>query len=464
MSTTASALNRATSWTAWAAIMAVALAIACYSVVLSFIYAKTWGGDDPWLSNIYAGGAAALDVFKVFAVILIVGAFMGRRWLTASAMALAFPLMVVLSVFATFGATAINKSTEVGEKAAAAQRVVDLRAELAANAIELDPVSKARPSAVINSEISAMKRNRRWELSRGCTDATSTDSRTLCADYDRLFAELAGAQKASRLRDEAKSLRAQIASQMTAETVGPVAPDLAILVRLTGWDRDRVIELRALIFASIVEVVAAFGVGLVWHNRPQRPAVQTESGRFCREGPNAGTHVATETPTSSALRTSTKVFRKSSKSKTEKASKSSSRTTSNSLAAASNVVALKPTNDEPPAQSAAQLQKPLPIALAMVGKSPCGALLAYGSAALAMMPQAVVSECPVEQFMAECLVAVEGAEVQSKIAYEAFTLWSSRSCIETLTLTTFGRRLKDLGVVKRKREAGIVYCGLELRK
>ena len=273
------------AWTGWALLMGVALAIAAYSVFLSWQYALTWGGTNAMTAQAYASGAAAVDVFKIFAVTLVVGAFTAGRWLTASIIALAFPVMVALSVSSTFGATTIGKSEVIGSKTSAVRKLSDMRRELDSLQAELEPIVKTRPAPVIEAEISALRRNRRWDLSRGCTDVTTSTSRDFCAQYDLLFAELAGVENAVKLRSKIANLRTQIALGTTSETVRPIAPDLAVFERLSGWQLGHIIECRSRIFALVIEIVAAFGVALVW--QPPRARKQPDHPR-CLPGSPEG--------------------------------------------------------------------------------------------------------------------------------------------------------------------------------
>ena len=43
-----------------------------------------------------------------------------------------------------------------------------------------------------------------------------------------------------------------------------IAPDLAMFERLNGWQLGHIIGWRSLIFALVIEIVATFGVALVW--------------------------------------------------------------------------------------------------------------------------------------------------------------------------------------------------------
>ena len=114
-------------------------------------------------------------------------------------------------------------------------KFADDRAELARIERERAGLPAARPSGTVAAEIAATKRNRLYDRSEQCTNATATSSRKLCATIDRLGAELAAAYQAERLDARAATLRDRL-HQANPETHRKTDAPATAMARLLSID------------------------------------------------------------------------------------------------------------------------------------------------------------------------------------------------------------------------------------
>jgi hypothetical protein len=81
-----------------------------------------------------------------------------------------------------------------------------------------------------------------------------------------------------------------------------IAPDLAMFERLNGWQLGHIIGWRSLIFALVIEIVATFGVALVWQptrarKRPDHPRCLPGSPEGQQPSPDPGRSPCSPRPT-----------------------------------------------------------------------------------------------------------------------------------------------------------------------
>jgi hypothetical protein len=150
-----------------------------------------------------------------------------RRLLVAVVVALSI-VSITAAAFLVLEVHEANKAPAAAET----QRLEELRAQRENLETELKTYGNPPTPAVIKSQLAALRHDRRWETSSGCTDATAPLSRRLCKEDARLFGALAGATRADELRSKIAALSDRIRAATTSETTQERMAGLARLEAL----------------------------------------------------------------------------------------------------------------------------------------------------------------------------------------------------------------------------------------
>jgi len=142
------------------------------------------------------------------------------------------------------------------------QRYETLRSDLIALEAAREALPEHRAAGIVAAEMDAHKQHRRWASTKGCRNATVPDSRTYCRDYFALRAELAAAQKGAGLAAKIEGLRAQAQGLREAGGAREPEPQVGLLARLFGLERDPVRLVLILLVAGLVELGAGLGLYL----------------------------------------------------------------------------------------------------------------------------------------------------------------------------------------------------------
>ncbi len=250
-------LIRAAHWAGTIALIAIAVALAIYSVQLNYQYAiwlfGSLGVDAPLL---YAFGLAAADIGKLALPWVIAQQWIAGRRLSAGGTA---ALMIGLAAASIWALVSLGLQGREGIAGAARVQfatLTDLKAERADFKAQLAGYGTVAGPDVLERKMQAMRFDKRWASTAGCTQATRNASRTFCAEHGQLFSQLAGATKAEQLRAQIVSLNHRIATARTAS--GNAAPYAAqvVLARLLGIDSDTIGGVTLLGLAILIEILA----------------------------------------------------------------------------------------------------------------------------------------------------------------------------------------------------------------
>ncbi len=216
---------------------------------------------------IFGAVSVSADVIKAVLPIFIVLAWVHRRIVYVVGGSMICAILVVLSLLSAVGFSASNRGAVAGgiESLNAQLRLAETRL-LTVNK-ELEALKNPRPLPAIEADIRALKHNSRWTGTKQCTDATASRSRTFCANYEQLRAELAVNIERSRnmltvnnVAEEIKTLRARGAGQNADHQAN-------VLKRLVShvWPATDVgqVQMGLIVFVAIVvEILATFGLYL----------------------------------------------------------------------------------------------------------------------------------------------------------------------------------------------------------
>ncbi len=259
-------------------VWSAALLLGAVTATANFQYGLLVGhGQERW---VYAIGGTVLDVVKTF-LPMVMGTFLANGLGAGTFARKVFgwsiwTLGVVWSVTCALGLYSITKEARVGDTLAVQAEYKQLKAnrdrfegQLAALRA---PVAKSvRTAEDIDAEIATMRRDRLFDRTRECADATATTSREFCAKLDGLNAERRAARPAedirkdqadadARFRRERERLQGQISgidqkmAGIDLATVFKKAdPATEALSKLLGWEPDALKARLAFLLAVLFE-------------------------------------------------------------------------------------------------------------------------------------------------------------------------------------------------------------------
>jgi hypothetical protein len=125
-----------------------------------------------------------------------------------------------------------------------------------------------RITGAVEADIARSKKDRLWDATSGCTDATLAASREFCKRIDTLRAELALAAEDQVLTSKIEGLKFKV-QQLRARGAGRDAdPQLGEIARAAGLDILRVRSGMNWLLAIAIEAVSCFGLFAIAWQRP----------------------------------------------------------------------------------------------------------------------------------------------------------------------------------------------------
>jgi hypothetical protein len=241
-------------------------------------------------AHIYGMASAAADCFKALAPFFFFAALRNRVWSQAVAAALVWVVVTGYAFTSALGHAALNRFTTSGERVVASTSYKDTRAELKRAEDQLKWIPPVRPPSTVEAEINVLQADRRWLLTKECTDATAKASREFCQQYFKLSAEHASGQEAEKLRVKIAQLSAQAAKVTGAAVLGMADPQANVIARMTGLELETVQTSLMLFVALLIEIGSGFGMYVAFaywrpnqslHDepRPTRTAAEAQVAR-----------------------------------------------------------------------------------------------------------------------------------------------------------------------------------------
>jgi len=215
--------------------------------------------------QIYGAASAAADCMKALVPFFFFAAVRNRSWSQAAASALVWVVVTAYSLTSALGHAALNRFDSAGQRASAAQTYQDHRADLARAKEQLSWVPQHRPAQAVQADIETVKNERRWGLSSGCTDVTTSKSRSFCEQYHALQAELASAEQSVALEARIADVQAKLATANGTTVMSEADPQAAVLTKLAGVLAPSIkiedVQTALTVFiALLLEVGSAFGM------------------------------------------------------------------------------------------------------------------------------------------------------------------------------------------------------------
>ena len=215
--------------------------------------------------QIYGAASAAADCMKALVPFFFFAAVRNRSWSQAAASALVWVVVTAYSLTSALGHAALNRLDTAGQRASATQTYKDHRADLVRAKEQLSWVPQHRPAQTVQADIDSAKNERRWSLSSGCTDVTTSKSRSFCEKYHGLQAELASAEQSVALEARIADIQAKLATSTGTTVMSEADPQAAVLAKLAGVLMPSIkiedVQTALTVFiALLLEVGSAFGM------------------------------------------------------------------------------------------------------------------------------------------------------------------------------------------------------------
>lgn len=353
---------------------------------------------------IYGSASVAADCLKALIPFFFFAAIKSRMWSQAAAAAVVGVVVTAYSLTSALGHAALNRFDTTGARAVEAQAYKDLRGDLKRAQDQLSWIPQHRPAATVHGEIEALKSQRAWSATNGCTDATRPQSRTFCQQYHGLTAEMASGQQAQTLESRIADIQGKLGKTDAMTAMGEADPQATVLANLSGFNVEQVQMAMTIFIALLLEVGSAFGMYVAF----------SQWRLYDREAPAAPSMATVQSTAAAAVATPQAV----------------------------------PAVPAAPAIAAAAIKKPR-----------------FGANDNRSLPptKLLVPETDVQRFYKESVDSQDGHTVSATSLYEAYCVWCEERQKEPLALPTFGREIAEFGIQKVKKKDGVRYVGIALK-
>jgi len=258
-------------WTVTAAGLVVAVTALSMRMNFEFGYGL---GTSAATAQIFALLSVAFDGLKALLPLFAAWQWRDGRKLRAVAAAGLFALVAAYGLASALGFASHNREGITASQENLNANFKEHMADLDAASRRLKALDAHRVSGVVEADIARLQKDRLWDSTKGCTEATLTASRDFCKRIDGLRAELALAAADTVLTAKIEGLKFNIA-QLRARGAGREAdPQLGEIACAAGLDILRVRSGMNWLLAIAVEAVSCFGLfAIAWAREPRTAAV-----------------------------------------------------------------------------------------------------------------------------------------------------------------------------------------------
>jgi hypothetical protein len=252
------------SWTMPKVLTAVAVLAAIVllaaSSMMNYMFASSLGRST--LEGVVLGVVAVgVDVLKAVLAVVLALAARDRRWFFFGIGCFAFVLFSVLSLTASFGFSASNRSAVFGERDRQNGKLAAIEARIGELRAKLKSLPAYRPLPVIEEAIAVGRSQSGWFASKQCT-VMSKSSRDFCDGLGRQRTERAAALEGNRL-EELLTAKETEAEHLRGAGSGLASdPQAKALASSIGFDEGQVQRGLMVLLALVVEVASGLGVYL----------------------------------------------------------------------------------------------------------------------------------------------------------------------------------------------------------
>jgi hypothetical protein len=223
------------------------------------------------------GLSVAFDGLKALLPLFVAWQWRDRHWVRASAGGVLFVLVAAYGMASALGFSSQNRAGVTANREHLNASLKEHMADLAAAETRLKALGPHRIGGAVEADIAKRKKDRLWDATSGCTDATLAASREFCKRIDELSAELALAAEDHVLTSKIEGLKFRI-GQLREKGAGRAAdPQLGEIARAAGADLLRVRSGMNWLLAVAVEAVGCFGLfAISWQRQAMAAEVMKE--------------------------------------------------------------------------------------------------------------------------------------------------------------------------------------------
>ncbi|MCB1521220.1 MAG: hypothetical protein KDJ37_11690 [Hyphomicrobiaceae bacterium] len=411
------------------------LGILAAGVLLAVSAAMNWRfglslGKTELDGQIYGAASAAADCLKALIPFFLFAAIRNRMWSQAVASAVVWVVVTSYSLTSAFGHAALNRFDTASARKVEAQSYKDLRADLQRAQEQLSWVPQHRPAATVQSDIDAVKNDRAWAWTEGCTKTKGKYQRTYCDKYHALSAEFGSAEQRSALEARIAATQGKLDSK-GGNVMAEADPQAAVLAKISGVDVDTVQMALTAFIALLLEIGSGFGMYIAFSQWRIDDRLAPAAPRMAR---------ARETERVKSAAIEAPVFQ----------------------GLTSDSIADKRVPEVATAAAAvAEVEAPAETAVAI--EQPRSGANDNRSAPVTQPQRLMAPETDVERFYKERIDTQDGSSLTATALYEDYCAWCEEQDKEPLALPTFGREFGELGVQKAKIAGRVRYIGIALK-
>lgn len=185
-----------------------------------------------------------------------------------------FAILLAYAVAGSIGFGMQNRTQLAGSQETRNAQLSDQIADRDQAISRLKALGEDQPAASIAAKIEAAKKDRRWELTEACTNATASSSRDFCQGVDRLKGQLDVAATATLLREKIDKLNKSIEA-LRSQGAGQLSdPQSFGLAKLIGTGQDSVRVGLSVLLALVIESVCCFGLLILFGTPATKAAAE----------------------------------------------------------------------------------------------------------------------------------------------------------------------------------------------
>ena len=254
-----------------------ALGFVVASVMLFVSAAMNWRfgyslGTTELDAQIYGAASAAADGFKAMIPFFVLWALVTRSYVRALAGVALWVICSTYSLTSSLGFSAYNRDAHSAERSMAQVQYKDLRAEQKRLRQRLEWMPEHRSSASVEAALQAellkpVKGKRRTTIGRETKNCTRSNywSGKLCEGVLNLRKELAIAQEAEKLQARLDVIQSKLDNVSNPAAVAKSGdPQVEMLTRLTGMDKETIQLALTVLVSLLVEVGSGLGFFVVF--------------------------------------------------------------------------------------------------------------------------------------------------------------------------------------------------------
>ncbi len=241
--------------------IAAALLLCGVSVAMNYLFLSSLG-KTPLEGQVLGAASAAADILKSLLPFFIAWSWRARRWIATVCGVCVFVFIAGFSLMSALGFAADNRGVLVETRDTLNTELKQRERALEEMEARRLALPRHRALVVVTEDLERHKQSRRWDATKGCQNATETESRSYCEAYYVLRAELAAGREADKLAAEMKRLQQAIAALRLRGAGFERDPQVSILSRIFGHKPEPMRLALIIAVALLVEIGSSLGLFL----------------------------------------------------------------------------------------------------------------------------------------------------------------------------------------------------------